>query len=237
MRLLGLVTASLLCAGWARAQESAVPQDALDAFVAAGAGADCAPLPGVGCVYVPLGAPRTEPGLLIYFRGHWRSYRGRVPQELRVESARSAFISYGVKAAAERAGLAVLVTGSSSAEVGAAELAAARAAAGRPLGRVILAAHSGGYVGLERSLPGLPPVARIVMLDDFYFDASLTALIKARVGAGAACTGYVTLSSRARWESRFKPFVACPVDVYQDSEHEAAVARCLGAYLERSTCL
>lgn len=230
--------ASLLAMGSSpvRAQESAVPADTFDAVVSARDSSECRPLPGVGCVYVPANLDR-EPGLMIYFRGHWRSYRGQVPEELRVESARSALAAYGIKAAADRSGLTVLITGSSSVGIGDRELAEARAAAGRPFSRLVLAAHSGGYIGLGKSLPHLPPAARILMLDDFYFDADLTALIKARVEAGTSCTGFVTRHSRARWEARFKPFLVCPVDLYQDSEHEAAVPRCLGAYLERTTCL
>ena len=222
------------------AQTRATPPEGdeiIDVFAAEKLADDspCLEVRSTGCVYTPAAG---DGGLLIYLRGWWGQYRGSVPARMRTVSARTIFREVGLQRVADRSGLTVLVTGSSDVAVLDADVKALERAARRKFSRVAVAAHSGGFVGLEATLQDLPAIVRVVMLDDFYFDREpLTGLIAARVGSGAKCTGFVTTHNLDRWQKRFKPFVECPVDVFADDEHTAAVGRCLGSYLDKTTCL
>jgi hypothetical protein len=177
-------------------------------------------------------------GLLVYIRGWWGQYHGHVPAKLLTASARSVFKEAGLRKTADDRGLAVLVTGSSDVAVNETDVRAVERALGRPFAFVWVAAHSGGYDGLTASLADLRPAGRIVMLDDFYFPkAPLADMVRARALAGAKCTGFVTRHNLDRWNERFRPFVPCPVDVFENEDHTPAVARCLAAYLDKTTCL
>ena len=210
------------------------------AFAAAQTPPACAPVPGIGCVYVP---PRAaEDGsapLFVYFRGWVKPFKGSVPPSELLLSARTAFSSYELGRAADAAGAVLLVTGSSDAAVRDADIDALEARVGRRFSRLILAAHSGGYVGLAASLPQKRAVARVIMLDDFYFDdgpASLGRRVAALVDQGAACAGFYTPHNKERWEQRFKPYLVCPIDAFGPDDHDAKVKDCLRGYATAGPC-
>ena len=200
----------------------------------------CAPVDGIGCVYVsPKAAEDRSAPLFVYFRGWTDPYDGSVPVSKRLLSARTAFSSYELGRAADGAGAVLLVTGSSDAAVRDADVDALEKQLGRQFSRLILAAHSGGYAGLAASLPQKRAVARVIMLDDFYFNDgpdSLGHRVADLVGKGAACAGFYTPHNKARWEQRFKPYLTCPVEAYGKTDHDAKVKECLRGYATTGTC-
>ncbi|MBI5595596.1 MAG: hypothetical protein HY928_05840 [Elusimicrobia bacterium] len=198
----------------------------------------CRALGSLGCYLVPPGLEGKEPALLVYFRGFWSGHGNeRVQEGERLASSRQALGFYGLEAAAARAGAVVLVTGSSDAAVTEADIAAVEAQLGVSFKKVLLAAHSGGYNGLLKSLPGLRQPSRIAMLDDFYFtDKDKVKLLQDRVAAGAACSGFLTSHNEERWKGAFKDKLDCAVEKKDALGHNGAVNACLAAYLAGGTC-
>ena len=209
-------------------------------FAAAQTAHPCAPVAGIGCVYVsPKAAADGSAPLFIYFRGWVSPYNGSVPVAARLLSARTAFTSYEMGRAADAAGAVMLVTGSSDAAVRDADIDALEKQVGRSFSRLILAAHSGGYVGIAASLPQKRAVARVIMLDDFYFDDgpdSLAKRVATLVGKGAACSGFYTPHNKDRWQQRFQPYLTCAVDAFGKDDHDAKVKECLRGYATTGAC-
>lgn len=216
---------------------------ALSAVLAAAARADgakeCLPLPGVGCWFAPEGAPPDAP-LLIYLRGHHGTHGPNVPPALWLDSSRQAFAAYELGRTAREKQVVVLVTYRSGLGVKAADVAAAAAESKRTFPRIIVAAHSGGYVGLGATLDaGLSP-SRIVMLDNFYGAGAggLTQKLQRAVSAGAACAGFYTPHNKKNYDTGYRHAVACSVDgMTGDADHNAGVGRCLAGYLDGRSCL
>lgn len=195
----------------------------------------CRPVEGLGCSFTPEKAAKSPP-LLIYLRGWLSPYGGRVPPAECLASARQAFTRYALGEAARAANAALLVTCSSDLGVAEADVAALEKENGTVFSWRILAVHSGGYVGLERTLASGLAFGRLLMLDDFYFDAALVPKIKERISKGASCAGYYTEHNRARYETRFKRAVPCSIEPHDDFGHDETVVKCLGAYVKRSAC-
>lgn len=194
----------------------------------------CQPVPGVGCWY---GAQAWNGTVLVYLRGHHPSLGPRVPQAELVASARQAFEFYGLRGAADSAGARVLVTGNSPLVVGAETLAKLGAQ------RVVVAAHSGGYAALERTLAGLPGLERVILLDMFYGAApvgdtpTLTRIARAVKATGAACSGFYTSHNWERYKLYFRDEApACAIQDGAAYGHNGGVNRCLPAFLAGSPC-
>ena len=193
---------------------------------------DCVPFPDKGCYYDP-GIKAAEAPLLIYLRGHLGGAGVITGQDAVLASARQAFEKYGLRSAAQAQGLVVLVTGSSHLAVLRDDVARLEGLLGRRVGSVAVAAHSGGYVGLSKSLDSLQRVDRVVLLDNFYGDVAGMAGKVAR--AGAPCSGFYTPHNRAR----FKNFTgaACAIEAAaSDAEHDPRVGKCLPSYLAGEAC-
>lgn len=206
---------------------------------AAPAPAVCRAVDGLGCWYASPDAPAADATLMIYFRGWTKGYNGVVPSGLRASSSRAAFADYRLQSAADAAKAVVLVTGSSDAAVKDAEIAALEKETGRNFSKLILASHSGGYVGLTASVPPSKPVARVVMLDNFYFDDapdSLAHKIGALVDKGAACAGFYTPHNKDRYQKRFAPHAKCAVDAFGPADHDEKVKACLTSYATGAAC-
>ena len=169
-------------------------------------------------------------------RGWYASYEGRVPPDACLASSRQAFTRYGLGETARVAKTAVLVTCSSDRGVTESDVAALERDSGKAFSGRILAAHSGGYVGLEASLLAGLVFQRLLMLDDFYFGTDLSPKIQARVSAGASCAGFYTAHNLKRYETRFRSAVACSVEPHDDLGHDETVVKCLASYLTRGSC-
>jgi hypothetical protein len=199
---------------------------------------DCAPLEGVGCWFAPEGVPAGAP-LLIYLRGHHPSFKAAVPPEQSLASARQAFAAYALGGTARDKQVVVLVTYRSGLGVTDADVAALAKKAKRTFSSVILAAHSGGYVGLGRTLDsGLRP-SRVVMLDDFYGAGGdgLSQKLQRLITAGAGCSGFYTPHNKKNYEDGYKRTIQCSIDAMDgDDQHNSAVSRCLGGYLDGRSC-
>ncbi|MBI5201496.1 MAG: hypothetical protein HY925_07935 [Elusimicrobia bacterium] len=203
------------------------------ASVAQAAPLACRPVEGVGC-YLPLAqSGGDETPILVYLRGWFDRWEERVPPELRAASAQDAVRFYGLAEAARSVGAGLLVTGSADVGVSDETLEAQEKVR---FGRLYLAAHSVSYEGLSRTLGRLRRPDRIVMLDNFYFQKELSLKIQQQVAAGAVCAGYVTPHNRQRYETRFKPFVYCPIQALNGRQHNRGVNRCLGPLLNTLHC-
>lgn len=194
----------------------------------------CRPVPDVGCWYGPEAWNGT---VLVYLRGHHPKLSSRVPAGELVASARQAFEFYGLRESADAAGARVLVTGSSPLVPGAETVAKLEPQ------RVVVAAHSGGYIALERTLTGLPGVNRVVLLDMFYGAAPqgetpvLTRIARAVAATGAACSGFYTSHNWDRYKRYFRDEApACAVQDGAAYGHNAGVNRCLPAFLAGAGC-
>lgn len=210
----------------------------LAAAARAGGGEDCRPLPGVGCWFAPEDAPPGAP-LLVYLRGHHGTHGPNVPPGLWLESSRRAFAAFELGRIAREKRLVVLVTYRSGLGVTPGDLAAVAADSKRTFPATILAAHSGGYVGLGKTLDSDLTPSRIVMLDNFYGAGGngLAAKLQRAISRGAACSGFHTPHNKKNFESGYRN-VACAVDALgSDAQHNAAVGRCLGGYLDGRSCL
>ena len=201
---------------------------------------DCRPAPAnVGCYYVPADAPDDAP-LLIYHRGHHPKLKSKVSDSECLASSRQAFTAYALGKLADEKKTAVLVTCRSGQAVTEPLIAALATTAGKPFKKRILAAHSGGYVGLGGTLDAGVAASRILMLDNFY-DASeggLAKKVQKAVSGGATCAGYFTPHNKKRYEAAYKPNVTCAVDELDDNAlHDPTVKRCLGAYVSGTACL
>lgn len=197
---------------------------------------DCRPIEGVGCYRPPAGKPGDAPPILVYLRGWFGRWEGRVPPEHRAASAQDAVRFYALAEAAEAIGAGLLVTGSADVGVTDEILDQLEAQERTRFGRLFLASHSGGYVGLSRTLGRLRRPDRIVMLDNFYFQEELALAVQQQVAAGAVCVGYFTPHNRERYEARFRPFAYCPVQALSGQEHNRGVNRCLGRLLNSLRC-
>jgi hypothetical protein len=198
----------------------------------------CAPVAGIGCVYVSPKAADDAP-LFVYFRGWTKVHKGSVPPAERARSAQDAFAFYELGRAADAAGAVLLSVGSSDAVVRDADVDALERQTGRNFRRLILAAHSGGYAALDAFLPQRRDVARVIMLDDFYFSdgpGSLGRKVAALVGKGAVCAGFYTPHNKERMEQRFKPYLTCPLDAFAPPDHDPKVKACLAGYATTGTC-
>ncbi|OGS28604.1 MAG: hypothetical protein A2218_07295 [Elusimicrobia bacterium RIFOXYA2_FULL_53_38] len=194
---------------------------------------DCAAFKTTGC-YFNGAKPGAKAPLLIYYRGHLSAqnyptgglYGGHITGPANIlSSARSALTFYGLKQLALDKGLVVLVTGSSDISVLQIEVDDLQSELGYVFPRVSLAAHSGGYVGLSRSIGTLNRVDDIILLDPFYTD--FAAKIRPRILEGAACSGFYTPHNAKRYKQYFSG-LGCQVEARTGAaDHENWVAPCL----------
>lgn len=198
----------------------------------------CVPLEGVGCWYAPEGLGSDAP-LLIYLRGHHPSMGPSVPAAQFLSSARQAFVAYGLgKTAAEKRSV-LLVTYRSGLGVSPAVVDALRDQSKKSFSSIAVAAHSGGYVGLLKTLEAGVVPARILMLDNFYGKGGggLASRLQRLISSGARCGGFYTPHNRVNFEEGYKKTVNCSIDgLGSDGQHNAAVNRCLGGYLDGRPC-
>lgn len=198
----------------------------------------CVPLEGVGCWYAPEGLGSDAP-LLIYLRGHHPSMGPNVPAAQFLASSRQAFLAYDLgKTAAARKSV-LLVTYRSGLGVPPALVDSLRDQSRKTFSSIALAAHSGGYVGLLKTLEaGLAP-DRVLMLDNFYGKGGggLASRLQRLISSGARCSGFYTPHNKVNFEEGYKKAVNCSVDgMGSDAQHNAAVNRCLGGYLDGRPC-
>lgn len=245
---LPLAAVLLLSAVPALAAPEETPQQRRARLAAeAAAGADCVDFAPVGCRYLPPSAG-ADPPLLIYIRGHHDEHLSNVPPGMASESSRQAFFKYGLKAAADATGHAVLVTYKSSLEVTERDAQELAAALGRTFTRRVVAAHSGGYVGLGATLDNGLQFGRVIVLDSFYSGSpALAQKIQARFPSGA-CRGFYTPHSfkrrdgsiydnEANFRANFRPHAGgCDVDRLAEGQHNPGVNRCLSSYLRDRSC-
>ena len=200
---------------------------------AAVGGADCLPLAGIGCFFVPEAAPADAP-LLVYLRGPHPEHLANVPAGLWLESARQAFTAYKLGETAIENQVVVLVSYRSGLGLTNADLAALGRESTRTFSKTILASHSGGYVGLGRTLDSGVTAARIVMLDNFFSAGrdGLPQKLQRLISAGTGCVGFYTPRNKKNYEAGFKNAIQCSIDARAARRHNVTVGACLGGYLD-----
>lgn len=197
----------------------------------------CLPLAGVGCWYAPEGAPANSP-LLVYLRGHHPRYKGDVPAAQALASSRQAFTGYDLGRIAAGKNMALLVTYRSDAAATPKVLAALAEASTRTFSSVVLASHSGGYVGLAKTLAAGVAPTRVVMLDNFYGagGGGLAASLQRLISSGMACSGFRSPHNDDNYEKGYEKAVACAIDRRGANEHNTGVGLCLAGYLDGRPC-
>lgn len=162
-----------------------------------------------------------------------------VPAAQFLSSARQAFVAYGLgKTAAEKRSV-LLVTYRSGLGVSPAVVDSLRDQSKKSFSSIAVAAHSGGYVGLLKTLEAGVVPARILMLDNFYGKGGggLASRLQRLISSGARCGGFYTPHNRVNFEEGYKKTVNCSIDgLGSDGQHNAAVNRCLGGYLDGRPC-
>ena len=181
--------------------------------------------------------------LVIYLRGHWK-YKGYVPTHLRDQSLREVISTYELDKSYGRIQEPMLISSSSNVGFTVKEVDNVLAKAGLPINsNIIIAAHSGAYHGLDKTLKYFKKtkhffkVKKIIMLDNFYFGTSTSSLIKEYVDAGAECNGFLTAHNQTRYNNRFKPYLnesECPIQ--KKKNHYTAVNKCLESYVKDNIC-
>jgi hypothetical protein len=182
--------------------------------------------------------------LIIYFRGHWAAYGGVVPKDARSASIEQVISAYGLDKTYEKQQDPMLISPSSDVAYTVDDIKNAIKAASLPENAfVILAAHSGGNVGLLQTLKNLTnqdykfSIQKISMLDNFYFDSKSTAIIKQFIIQGAECNGFLTLHNEERYKERFLkeiPPSDCNIDFKEN--HNTTVNKCLLQYISKNSC-
>jgi hypothetical protein len=212
---------------------------ALALMAAAARATDCLPLAGVGCYFIPDDMPE-DATLLIYLRGHHPAYGPNVPAGECMASAQQAFAAYELGKTAREKRVAVLVTYRSGLGVKAADLAALAEQSRRTFSKTVLASHSGGYVGLGRTLDSGLTASRVIMLDNFYGAGSdgLAQKLQRLISTGAGCAGFYTPHNKKNYDAGYKNTIQCSIDALgSNDQHNPAVGRCLGGYLDGRSCL
>jgi len=199
----------------------------------AGQAPDCVAFKTTGC-YFNGARPGVKAPLLIFYRGHLSAqnypsgglYGGHITGPANIlSSSRSALTFYGLQQLALDKDLVVLVTGSSDISVLQFDVENLQSELGYVFPRVSVAAHSGGYVGLSKSIVSLNRVDNIILLDPFYTD--FAAKIRPRILEGAACSGFYTPHNAKRYTQYFSG-LGCQIEARTGAEdHENWVAPCL----------
>lgn len=160
---------------------------------------------------------RESETLVVYFRGHVRGYPGhpgRVPQRFWAASARRVLTKNNYNLQRYKLKASLYATGSSHIGLSVDELL--HLLLETRADRLILAAHSGGYVGLHKTLNSLSvelkkKVSGIWLLDNFYSPAN-TRKHLTRMFSGSflrsRCLGYTTPHNHLRYQRYFKNI--CP---------------------------
>jgi hypothetical protein len=175
--------------------------------------------------------------VVIYLRGHW-DFRGYVPTPQWESSIEQVIPYYGLLASKNELGLPFLISSSSHLSFDTEILEGFGIDSSKEL---ILASHSGGYHGLLNSLSKLKntdyKVKKIIMLDNFYFGAASTPLIKHFVDHGSECNGFYTQHNEERYTERFKStlnYSLCPIQ--KKTQHNLTVNKCLTEYVLGESC-
>lgn len=181
---------------------------------------------------------KNSKAVLIYLRGHW-NYRGNVPTPELPNSIEQALNYYDLRKNQKKVNLPMIVSSSSHLSLNISKL--------EELGvddskEIILASHSGGYLGLLYTLSNLKnssyKIKKIIMLDNFYFGKASTPLIKSYIDQGSECNGFYTQHNEARLEQRFLPEIPnelCPIQ--KKKYHNQDVNDCLAQYIQGESCL
>lgn len=182
--------------------------------------------------------------LVIYFQGHWGGYRGVVPLNMRDKSIKHTINYYEIDKTYEKQLDPILISASSDAGFTVDEINAALKAASLPKNaNIVLSSHSGGYVGLIKTLKYLDKkpyefkIKKIIMLDNFYFSSYDSTLIKSFTDKGVECNGFLTEHNLSRYNQRFANQISnqdCLIDVKED--HFSTVNKCLFQYINNDHC-
>ncbi len=202
---------------------------------------DCQLLPeNRGCLYLP-DSSKTYSNVLVFLRGKFEG-NAVVPKEDRERAALQALESFGLKEKAKQLDAALFVTGSPHYGLlkDDIESLATRKFVTSDSG-LYLASHSGGYMGLWRTLESYESEPKrllgIFMLDNFYSRKEpFLVLLKSVVGQGVRCIGFLTDHNVERFESLYKK-IPCKADGPEGFSHSGSVSTCLDHYLAgKETC-
>ncbi len=194
-----------------------------------------------GCVYKPKNINNPHE-LIIYIRGVFAGVH-QVPPHLHQASIDQLKNTLRLPEIANQMGAPIYMTSSATSAFTSADLVRLAQLLGlaTPI-KVTIAAHSGGYKGMQQTLLNLTSMPegfalkQILMLDNFYMDPDWINAFEQAVNNGASCRGYITDHNMARFTSRFKTKVPCQVEGPKGFNHEGDLRRCLVNFLAEKKC-
>lgn len=195
---------------------------------------DCTLFAGRACVYLP-----TSPSgyLHIYHRGHYKG-RSDFGADERTKSAQEALKgpAYKLESTAQKVNAIVVASGSSAVSYTPSDIAALEAKYKLSFTAITLSAHSGGYVGLNKTMGAFKPlqqkVRQILMLDNFYStkEEGMLKVLREYQGAKVPCHGFMTDHNADRVKKFYQQNgIFCNVEGPASMDHTKSV----GPFLER----
>jgi hypothetical protein len=170
---------------------------------------NCKLLPTKGCVYLSdINVSRVD--VVIYHRGHLKG-QSDFPPAQRIQSAKNILLKnqFDIKSIADDTGKLFIVLGSSRVAIDNLELQKILDHYQVSLDKLYLAAHSGGYFGLNMTLRHLlkkQSITEIIMLDSYYSTITngLREIMPIVQGTGVPCHGFHTSHNTARLKKYYQ---------------------------------
>jgi hypothetical protein len=205
---------------------------------------DCKSLDKYSCLYQKSDVAYQNDAIVIYHRGFWGKHQGNVPIDLRQKSVEQALSFYDLGKSSEKLQKTMLISTSSNVGFTVKEIESAiRGVRLKENAKVILVSHSGGYLGLLKTLKYLKKdsykfkIEKIVMLDNFYFNSSSSSIFKEYFDKGVKCTGFFTEHNSKRLKSRLLKSVGPGVcSIEKRRGHNKSVNQCLVGYVNGTKC-
>lgn len=206
---------------------------------------NCKVLNKNSCLYLDNNITYKDDTIVIYHRGFWGKYKGKVPTKLRKRSIKQALSKYDLNRSSDKLKIPFLVSTSSNVGFSIKEIESSiKKAKLKENAKVILASHSGGYLGLIKTLKNLKKgsytfkIENIVMLDNFYFSSRSAGLLKEFFDKGVKCTGFYTEHNSKRLKSVLLKKVDSEVcSIEKRRGHNKSVNDCLVSYVNGEKCV
>lgn len=203
------------------------------------ASTDCETLSRKSCIYTSENFINSPTKVLIYHRGHLNG-QSDFPANRRIRSARNiiTYNQFGLVAVANKNNLLLIVNGSSRVDITKEELHLVLTKYKVKLDRLYIAAHSGGYYGLNNTLRNLHHdffIEKIMMLDSYYSTnpSGLLGIMPNVLSEGTLCTGFHTRHNKERLKNYYQnDEVYCHSEGPEGMNHNESVGPILMRQIE-----
>lgn len=191
---------------------------------------DCETLKGKSCVYIPSLSSGIPTRALVYHRGHLGG-KSDFSATKRMKSALDIinYKQFGLVNVANKKNLLLIVNGSSRVHLSKKDLLLVLNKYQIQLDELYVAAHSGGYAGMNHTLRHLGSqffISKIIMLDSYYSTKpkGLLEIMPKILAKGTACVGFHTRHNKERYEKFYNnDKVHCDSDGPRGMNHNDSV--------------